>query len=260
MKYVTKKEAYAAQMEQFRQGNKYGVTEVRGEVDVEWSLINIRPSAEMIRGILVDVHNKEIYECLYEAKASNAIAKAIGAHTIDAVYIVANGKEACAYVDDEGMLVEDNRHCYIEDKVIYGDALIVGTDRNGGDADSPLSLDEVRAIVSFDGGLTKESLFFEWLTTYAKEKNLALDQNFTFTIDDTPVFMSLHAILESTAMMVDYHEKVREQIAEIEFHNADPLHYFNFLGEIFAKINVSKMSRLFGGQETEPNNPKSQKL
>ena len=107
-----------------------------------------------MRALFIDSTDREVYEAVIKGNDFREIARLIGCDIIAGGYSFENGDYM--YVDDEG-LFQTNRNGFIihDDSItdrkiqIIGNALIVGSDEDGGDRDATSTIEEVKSILGF---------------------------------------------------------------------------------------------------------------
>jgi len=105
----------------------------------------------MINAILIDPETRTITAVTYDTWEE--IAPLIGCRTFTLVPLEHGEESVTLYADDEGLFVEGNVSFTIGANVdpVFGKALFLGTTIDGDAADSPLSVEELTELVSFDG-------------------------------------------------------------------------------------------------------------
>ena len=104
----------------------------------------------MKKGILIDVHNREIKEVVIEDNI-DSIYEQIKCDTFDVVQI---HEENDVYVDDNGLNNLNERSMFFQYKGCHqplsGNGLILGIDHESGESiDTTLTIDEVKKNVKF---------------------------------------------------------------------------------------------------------------
>jgi hypothetical protein len=101
-----------------------------------------------MRAYLIDPIERRITEVDYDGNYKS-IYKLIDCERFDCVRFSDNGD--CAYVDDEGLFVENQGFFKIEGypQPVAGKALVLGTDEEGGSVSPILSFDEIWHKVLF---------------------------------------------------------------------------------------------------------------
>ena len=107
--------------------------------------IVINPFDETIEEAIYLGHYKEIYSFLE-------------CRTFDCVYL--DNREVL-YIDDEGLLVNETRYFTINNRVLAGKGLILGSDKDGETADVGLTLQMVKDMVEWLPEGHKEEPFIE---------------------------------------------------------------------------------------------------
>lgn len=100
-----------------------------------------------MRGILIDPTTKTV-SAVDVAPGLDAIYKLIDADAFDAVRLP---NTDVIYIDDEGLYREDQTYFAIPGAMqpFAGKGLVVGSTRDGDDADAKLTVEQVRAMVRF---------------------------------------------------------------------------------------------------------------
>lgn len=118
----------------------------------------------MIKAIKIDVERKMLYEVHLEPSL-DAIKGQLDCHLIDVIRL--NFKDrSVIYIDDEGLYVQEPIG-YFSVKGAYGKfaghGLVVGTDSEGNDLDTKISIEELTERIRFHGNDNTEmpTLIFE---------------------------------------------------------------------------------------------------
>ncbi|MGM9508824.1 DUF3846 domain-containing protein [Larkinella sp. GY13] len=102
--------------------------------------------------IKIDVYTESVYAIEINANSLKDLYKAVGCQTIDFVARQQNGDALC--VDDEALLEEAKAPCFRfmgYPSIICGNALVIGSDSEGGSTTPRTTLEEVRQRVRFLG-------------------------------------------------------------------------------------------------------------
>lgn len=102
-----------------------------------------------MKAYLIDTPNKQITEVDYDGNYKS-IYGLIKASLYEVVYL--NAEEDCMFLDEEG-LINGNPHGWFKyegaNQPFRGYALVLGTDSEGNSVEPKMSIDELRARVSF---------------------------------------------------------------------------------------------------------------
>lgn len=102
-----------------------------------------------MKAYLIDTPNKQIVEVDYDGNYKS-IYGLIHASLYEVVYL--NAEEDCMFLDEEG-LINGNPHGWIKyegaNQPFRGYALVLGTDSEGNSVEPKMSIEELRAKVSF---------------------------------------------------------------------------------------------------------------
>lgn len=112
-----------------------------------------------MKGILINPHEETITEVEYSGNYKE-IYSLIDCRTFDCVYL--DNREVL-YIDDEGLLVDETRYFTINNRVLAGKGLILGTDREGESADVGLTLQMVQDMVQWLPDSYKAEPYMEFI-------------------------------------------------------------------------------------------------
>ena len=103
-----------------------------------------------MKAILIDPKACSVSEVEWDGKLPS-LYRELGCTCVEAIRLPRGG---CVYLDEEGRLKGERYDLfYIEGEAgvydIYGRSLVVGSDGEGGDVDSPFSVEEIQERVRF---------------------------------------------------------------------------------------------------------------
>ena len=111
-----------------------------------------------MKGILINPFDETIKEAVYTGDYRE-IYDLVECRTFDCVYL--DNREVL-YIDDEGLLVDETRSFTINNRVLAGKGLILGSDKDGETADVGLTLQMVKDMVQFLPEGHKETPYMEF--------------------------------------------------------------------------------------------------
>ena len=102
-----------------------------------------------MRGILIDPFTRTISEI----ETGGTLAEIYSTLEVELITVVSIGQEDILYIDDEGLLVPKEVQEYFywrgSNQPYAGRGLILGTDEEGDNTDTSLTVEDVRRLVTF---------------------------------------------------------------------------------------------------------------
>jgi len=173
--------------------------------------------------LFINAKEKKIEKIILNKKPElEKIYELLECKLIDRFYVACKNQTRtyndCCYIDDEGGFKKGNHIFTYNGNIVYGNALVVGTDsKDGSDIEPEISQEELKKYISFP-----KFIHQEWLDRFLFEKEISIDTKLQGEGGYT-----IRSLVDHISLSEKASDDLKKIIVQLDCVNGDILQFLN---------------------------------